>query len=240
MVHAIIPAAGRGERLGGAIRKQFLTIGGLPILVHTLAVFQASPLIDEIICVLPKEEIGFFEGLISAGSLGKIKQLLPGGLRRQDSVGEGLSYLVAGGADPNDLVAIHDGVRPLVTGPLIERVIETAREGGAAVASLPITDSLKRVSSDKIILDSFPRENIRAMQTPQVFRLGLLQEAYRIAERDRFEATDEAMLVARLGVSIRCVEGSSENIKITTAADLRMAEMILRARLDGENRGEGQ
>ncbi len=125
---------------------------------------------------------------------------------------------------------VHDGVRPLVTSQLIERVIEAAKEEGSAVAALPATDSLKQVSSDKMILKSFPRENVWAMQTPQVFRLGILMEAYRKAAQEGFEATDEAMLVEKLGLPIRCVEGSIENIKITLPPDLAMAEILLRAR----------
>lgn len=229
MVHAVIPAAGQGKRLGGNVKKQFLTLCDLPVAVHTLTAFQNSPLIDEIVCIASKEDLSFFERLISDHSLTKVTKILPGGERRQDSVWAGVSHL-GGGSDPNDLVVVHDGVRPLVTARLIEKVIEAAKEEGSAVAALPVSDSLKEVSSDKIILKSLPRENVWAMQTPQVFRLGILLEAYRSAAQEGFEATDEAMLVERLGLPIRCVEGSIENIKITTSPDLEMAEVLLRAR----------
>lgn len=232
MIHAVIPAAGRGKRLGGNVKKQFLKLCDLPVAVHTLAAFQNSPLINEIVCIASKEDLSFFERLISDHSLTKVTKILPGGERRQDSVRAGVSHL-EGRSDPDDLVVVHDGVRPLVTPRLIEKVIEAAKEGGSAVAALPVADSLKEVSSDKMILKSLPRENIWAMQTPQVFRLGILLEAYRSAAEEGFEGTDEAMLVERLGFPIRCVEGSIENIKITTSPDLATAEVLLRARESG-------
>lgn len=229
MIHAVIPAAGQGKRLGGSIKKQFLTLCDLPIAVHTLTAFQTSPLIDEIICITSKDDLSFFERLVSDHSLTKVTKILPGGERRQDSIWAGLSCL-AEWSDRNDLVVVHDGVRPLVTSQLIEKVIEAAREEGGAVAALPVTDSLKQVSSDKMILKSLPREKIWAMQTPQVFRLGILLEAYRRGAQQGLEATDEAMLVENLGWPIRCVEGSIENIKITLPPDLEIAEILLRAR----------
>lgn len=229
MIHAVIPAAGRGTRLGGKIKKQFLALQGLPVAVHTLTAFQDASLIDEIVCITSKEDLSFFERLVSDHSLTKVTKILPGGERRQDSVWAGISYLEEW-SDQNDLVVVHDGVRPLVTPQLIERVIEAAKAEGSAVAALRVTDSLKQVSSDKMILRSLPRENVWAMQTPQVFRLGILLEAYRSAAQDGFEATDEAMLVERRGVPIRCVEGSIENIKITLPPDLETAEIFLRAR----------
>jgi len=229
MIHAIIPAAGRGKRLGGDIKKQFLTLCDLPVAVHTLTAFQYAPFIDQIVCISSKEDLSFFERLVSDHSLTKVTKVLPGGERRQDSVGAGLFYL-GERCDRNDLVVVHDGVRPLVTPQLIEKVIEAAKEEGSAVAALPAADSLKQVSSDKMILKSLPRENVWMVQTPQVFRLGILIEAYRRAAQEGFEATDEAMLVEKLGLPIRCVEGSIENIKITLPPDLEMAEILLRAR----------
>lgn len=229
MIHAVIPAAGQGKRLGGSVKKQFLTLCDLPVAVHTLSAFQTSPLIDEIICVASKDDLSFFERLVSDHALTKVTKILPGGERRQDSVWAGLSYLGEWN-DRNDLVVVHDGVRPLVTSQLIERVIDAAHEAGGAVAALPLTDSLKQVSSDKMILKSVPRENLWTMQTPQVFRLGILLEAYRRGAKEGLEATDEAMLVENLGLPVRCVQGANDNIKITLPPDLEMAEILLRAR----------
>jgi 2-C-methyl-D-erythritol 4-phosphate cytidylyltransferase len=229
MIHAVIPAAGQGKRLGGTIKKQFMTLCDLPIAIHTLTAFQNSPLIDEIVCISSKEDLPLFERLISDHSLTKVTKILPGGERRQDSVWAGVSHL-GERSDLNDLVVVHDGVRPLITPRLIEKVIDVAKREGCGVMAIPVTDSLKQVSSDKMILKSLPRKNVWAMQTPQVFRLGILLEAYRRAEREGLEATDEATLVEKLGLSIRCVEGSIENLKITLPADLEIAEILLRAR----------
>lgn len=233
MTHALIPAAGRGERFGGRTKKQFLALCGLPVIVHTLTLFQNAPLIDEIVCILPKEDISYFEPFILKNRLTKVKRVIPGGGRRQDSVRAGISLLEEGN-DPDDLVLVHDGVRPLAPRLLIERVVRAAQEFGAAVAALPVSDSLKEVSTEGVIKRTLPRENVWAMQTPQVFRLGLLAQAYRRAERDHFLGTDEAALVERLGFPIHCVEGSPENIKITTPWDLKMAEWRLQ-----ERRGNG-
>ncbi len=229
MTHAVIPAAGRGERMGSRTKKQFLSLGGLPIIVHTLTVFQKSPLIDEIICVASKEDEPFLERLISRHALTKVTRVVPGGDRRQDSVQAAVDLLEEQHS-AEDIVLVHDAVRPLVTLELIERVISAARKFGGAVAALPATDSLKEVSADGFIQKSIPREKIWSMQTPQAFRLALLIEAYRKAVGDRFSGTDVAMLVERTGAPIHCVQGLGENIKITTPSDLKMAELLLAAR----------
>lgn len=229
MTHAVIPAAGRGERMGSRTKKQFLSLCGLPVIIHTLTVFQKSPLIDEIICVASKEDQSFLERLVSQHALTKVARIVPGGDRRQDSVQAAVGLLEEQ-RPLDDIVLVHDAVRPLVTLELIEQVISAAQKFGGAVAALPATDSLKEVSADGFIQKSVPREKIWSMQTPQAFRLALLIEAYRSAVRDRFSATDEAMLVERTGAPIHCVQGLSENIKITTPSDLKMAELLLSAR----------
>lgn len=230
MTHAVIPAAGRGERMGSRTKKQFLALCGLPVIIHTLAVFQKSPFIDEIICVASKEDHPFLGRLISQHALTKVKRVIPGGDRRQDSVQSAIDLLEEEQRPPDDIVLVHDGVRPLVTLELIEQVVSATQKFGGAVAALPVTDSLKEVSADHFIQKSVAREKIWSMQTPQAFRLALLSEAYREAARDRFSGTDEAMLVERIGAPIRCIQGLSENIKITTPSDLKMAELLLSAR----------
>ncbi|HZR45588.1 MAG TPA: 2-C-methyl-D-erythritol 4-phosphate cytidylyltransferase [Candidatus Manganitrophaceae bacterium] len=229
MTHAVIPAAGRGERMGSKTRKQFLALCGRPVIVHTLSIFQKSPFIDDILCVASKEDQPFLERLIAEHGLTKVKRILPGGERRQDSVQVAIEYLEREGR-PDDIVLVHDGVRPLVPPELIERVAREAYKSGGAVAALPVTDSLKEVSADGIIEKSVAREKIWSMQTPQAFRLSLLIEACRKAAGDGFYGTDEAMLVERIGVPIRCIQGSSENIKITTPSDLKIAELLLSSR----------
>ena len=242
MVYAVIPAAGRGERMGSPTKKQFLPLCGLPVIIHTLTVFQRSALVEDILCVTSKEDLRFLERLLAEHALTKVTRVLPGGERRQDSVRSAVDFLEEQG-HPDDIVMVHDGVRPLVTLSLIQEIICAAEKYGGGVAALPVTDSLKEVSADRLILKSVEREKIWSMQTPQAFRLSLLIEAYRKAARDGFRGTDEAMLVERIGAPIHCVQGSSENIKITTASDLKWAEFLLSKRdaLEKEiHRGEAR
>lgn len=230
MVFAIIPAAGRGERFGGKTKKQFHALEGVPLLIHTLTVFQMSSLVDEILLVVHQEDESFSEALIARYSLSKIKKVLCGGDKRQDSVCSAVVSLEEEG-HPEDIVLVHDGVRPLVSPGIIERVIAATKEYGAAVAALPVVDSLKIVSDKRLISKSVPRENLWAMQTPQGFQLGLLADAYRQATRDKFFGTDDAMLVVQMGKDVKCVEGSVENIKITTREDMNLAQLIYQERI---------
>ena len=236
-VHAVIPAAGRGERMGGKTKKQFLDLCGFPVIVHTLAVFQKSPVVDDIVCVVSKEDQSFLERLICDHALTKVKQVIAGGERRQDSVRAAVDLLEKESALEN-IVLVHDGVRPLVTPALIEQIVSCAQRFGGAVAALPVTDSLKEVSSDRIVQKSLTRENVWSMQTPQAFRLALLIEAYRKAAREDFSGTDEAMLVELIKAPIHCIPGSSENIKITTESDFKMAELLLSGRAAAEKGAE--
>lgn len=229
MIFAIVPAAGRGDRLGGETKKQFLELAGIPIFIHTLALFQKASLIDEIICVVPKEDHSDAKRLIAEYSLSKVKRLITGGAERQDSVAAAVILLEKIG-QAEDIVLVHDGVRPLATTSLISKIIEGVKEFGAAVAAYPVTDSLKEVSERRVIQRSLARDRIWAMQTPQGFRLSMLTKAYQKGAADRFKATDEAILVERLNIPIHCVIGASENIKITNAPDLKMAEFFLRNR----------
>jgi 2-C-methyl-D-erythritol 4-phosphate cytidylyltransferase len=229
MVIAIIPAAGRGERFGGKTKKQFLGLDGVPVLIHTLTVFQKSLLIDQIVPVVNREDQSFTESLIARYSLSKVKKVISGGDKRQDSVRAAIVLLEKEGR-PDDIVLVHDGVRPLVSPEIIDRVIHTTEEYGAAVAALPVVDSLKLVSTEGDLTKSIPRENVWAMQTPQGFHLGILGEAYRQAAQDDFIGTDDAMLVVQMGKSVKCVAGSAENIKITNSEDMRLAELIYRER----------
>ncbi len=227
MVHAIIVAAGVGRRAPGAVKKQFVELLGHPVIIHTLIPFQQSPVIDTLVCVIAKEDIPFFNGLIPRYPLSKIETVVEGGAYRQESVAAALTFLETR-YSANDLVVVHDGVRPLVTSDLIERVVKAAAEFGGAIAALPVTDSLKEVLGHRIV-KSIPRESVWAMQTPQAFRLGLLIEAMEKAAADRFVGTDEAALVERIGAPVFCVEGFGDNIKITTSSDLKQAEILLEA-----------
>lgn len=232
MVYALIPAAGQGRRLPGAVKKQFSMLGRFPLIVHALRTFESASIVDEVCCIAPLEDLSYFEGLPVHYKLTKVRGILPGGKMRQDSVMAGMAFLEKKAQD-HDIVVVHDGARPFITVGLIERVVEEAYRWGGAVAALPLTDSLKQVSEDGMIQKSVPREGLWVMQTPQAFRKGILAQAFHEAAQNCFYGTDEASLVARVGGSIRCVEGDPENIKITSALDFKMAERILRARAEG-------
>jgi len=231
MVFVIVPAAGSGHRFGGKQKKQFLPLVGTPVLIHTLRRFQHASPTDEIVCVVPKEDLTYATQLISQYPLSKVKRILTGGRHRQDSVSGALSLLEKTGR-PDDIVLVHDAMRPLVTDRLISQIVEGVKKFGAAVAAVPVTDSLKTVSEAGDIQNSLQRDRIWAMQTPQGFRLSVLAEASRKGAADHFFATDEAMLGERLGVRIHCIEGLSGNIKVTNATDLKMAEFLLQNRKD--------
>ncbi len=217
MVHAVIVAAGDGKRFGG--KKQFVSIAGLPIIIHTLTPFFLSEVVDTVSCVIAKEDITSFETLMQGYPTMKIDRVIEGGSCRQDSVAAGVFFLEEN-YYADDLVAIHDGARPFVTSKLIQKVIGAASPFCGAAAAMPISDSLKEVSADGQILRSIPRERIWAMQTPQVFQLGVLAQALRKANADGFVGTDEVSIVERMGYPVLCVMGEKENTKITTASDL--------------------
>ncbi len=242
MVYAVIPAAGQGRRMGGRpnggvarqnnVKKQFLHLNGIPLLVHTLIPFQQSEQVARVVLVVPWDDCLAVRALVSAHALSKIISILPGGATRQDSVQVGMAFLEHV-AVPEDIVVVHDGVRPFVPPSLLARVITAACTVGGAVAALPVTDSLARVSSsNRLVQESFPRADLWAMQTPQAFRYDILRAACRKAVDDGFHGTDEVSIVTRIGQPIVCVEGSADNIKITTAADMDEADRRLREGVD--------
>jgi len=227
MVAVIVPAAGRGDRMGKTpVKKQFLHLGGLPIIVRTLLAFQNTPDVEQIVCAVAAEDISLFHSFISEHGLTKVGRVIPGGLHRQDSVGAALLALDSK-TRPDDIILVHDAVRPFVSGEVIHRVISAARQFGAAVAACPVTDSLKQVGPDRMIQKSVSREALWAVQTPQGFKMSALFAAYQKASHDGFYGTDEAALVTHFGRPVCCVEGEIDNIKITTPADLMFAERLL-------------
>lgn len=227
-VSAIIPAAGRGERMGGGLHKQFLPLKGRPILRYVLEAFERCDSIDEVILVVPQERLEFCQTEI-VGKFGfeKVRKVVPGGPRRQDSVYEGLK--VAKGAE---FVVIHDGVRPFVSPDLIARSVSCCRIYGAVVTAVRAKDTVKR-GEDGFVSRTLTREELWLAQTPQAFAYGLLLEAYRRAEEEGLSATDDASLVERLGYRVKIMEGSYDNIKITTPEDLELAEGVLSWREKG-------
>jgi 2-C-methyl-D-erythritol 4-phosphate cytidylyltransferase len=233
-VFAIIPAAGLGTRMGTAHAgqalprsKQFLELDGIPILIHTLRKFAAAPQIDSIWIAMRKAEIDGFAARLEEAALGKPVHLVEGGEHRQESVGNVLDAIPA---ESGDLVLIHDAVRPFVSQETIAGVIDQTKRYGAAIAGVPAVDTIKRVErrpEGAVVEATIPREQIVQAQTPQGFRYGLLSPILNEARIEGFQATDEASLLERAGVPVHVVMGSARNFKITTPADLELAEFFL-------------
>jgi 2-C-methyl-D-erythritol 4-phosphate cytidylyltransferase len=221
---AIIAAAGSGNRMASDRPKQFLELGGVPILLHTLKRFEQCDSIQEVIVVLPAEESAGFLSLAAKSGLRKLSKVVPGGITRADSVKRGLAAVRAATAE---IVAVHDGVRPFVTPEEIDSAVAAASESGAAVLVAPVNDTIKEVSDGKII-GTLERRGLRRALTPQCFQFAILQRAFANVDVNDPRFTDESALVERLGVEVSIVEGSPQNIKITTQEDLVIAESILK------------
>ncbi len=218
-----VPHAGRALLRS----KQFLELDGVPILIHTLRKFSEAPLVDSIWVAMRKPEIDSFAAILNRAGLHKPVHLLEGGERRQESVGNVLDALPAESAD---LVLIHDAVRPFVSQETIAGVIEQATRYGAAIAGVPAIDTIKRVErhpEGAVVEATIPREYIVQAQTPQGFRYGLLSPIFNEARAEGFHGTDEASLLERAGQAVHVVMGSARNFKITTPADLELAEFFL-------------
>ena len=210
-------------------RKQYLQVVGRPVLVHTLLKFDVCPLIDHICLVVPDGDLDFCRHrLLAGGPIKKTVQFVAGGRYRQQSVYNGLKSL----DHKNGLVAIHDGVRPLVDPLLITACIRAAETSGACAPGIPADDTIKRVSGEGTIEGTLERKGLWLIQTPQVFRYAVITEAHDRALRDGYVGTDDASLVERLGFPVTLISGSKSNIKVTTAEDLAMAAALLRAAVE--------
>jgi len=218
-IAAIIVAAGEGRRMG-AFDKVFGKLGDEPILLRATRPFQECKSIDQIVVVISGENENKCRRIITGREWSKVTDVCIGGKRRQDSVAAGLKKI-----KDYEWVVIHDGARPLVTVDLIERGLEAARETGTAAAAVPVTDTIKVVDESGMVSQTPPRQNLRAVQTPQVFRFDVIQIAH---QQDCGDVTDDASLVERLGHRVKLYEGSCDNIKITTPADLILAEVLLK------------
>jgi len=218
---AIIPAAGSGTRMKSSCPKQYLMLAGRPILIHTIAAFHRHSDIDLIIVVVPKDRVNPTSRLLDDWGLSEKAEVTAGGIRRQDSVRNGLTR-INGRAD---IVLVHDGARPLVEQQLISDCLEAAAQEGAAIAAIPVKDTLKRGSREGRITATIDRSELWQAQTPQAAIRTHLEKAFEAAEGD--DVTDEAMLLERAGYPVKLVTGSEKNIKITRPEDLAIAENIL-------------
>ena len=219
-VGAVIVAAGRSTRMGG-VDKTFAPIYGRPLVAHTLDRFESSSLIDQIVLVLAEDSLEQGRKLVEERDYEKVAHVCAGGQRRQDSVRNGLELL-----SPCDWVIVHDGARPCLDDAILQRGLDAAAECGSAVAGVPVKDTIKLVTPDQMVKDTPDRSQLWAAQTPQIFRYGLLLEAHRTCTQD---VTDDAAMVESLGHPVKMFLGSYENIKVTTADDLVIAETFLKA-----------
>lgn len=224
-VIALIPAAGAGKRMGGDRNKQYLEIGGRPILVHTLEIFERCDSVSEICLIVPEEDCAYGCEMVDGMKFTKPVKVVPGGKERQDSVRNGLNSIYH-----CDIVMVHDGVRPFVTEDILNRSIEETIRCGATVVAVPAKDTIKSVDGDMNVIETLERKRLWHVQTPQTFRYEILKDAFKKAYEDGFYGTDEAMLVERLGYKVRVVDGDYRNIKITTPDDMIIAEAILKSR----------
>jgi 2-C-methyl-D-erythritol 4-phosphate cytidylyltransferase len=223
-VIAIVPAAGSGTRMGGAVKKQFLLLHGKPIVAHTLQQFEHCPEVDEIHIAVPESAIVEMEGLVSRYRLRKVARVVVGGAKRQESVWNALRKIELRDAD---ILLVHDGVRPFIETKRIAHLVRLAKEHHAAVLAVQPKDTVRRSAGGGFFDQTLDRNALWLIQTPQAFRADVLKKAFLRAKKDRFTSTDEAALVERIGINARIVEGSYDNIKITTQEDLDLATIIL-------------
>ena len=220
-VGAIIPAAGRGKRIGASVPKQFLEIQGKPLLHHTLTVFASCKLIDYVVLVMPRADVDEMgEDWLNKYEI--VRAVVVGGEQRQDSVYNGFNSLEEG----TDIVVVHDGVRPFTTPQMITATVEAAQQHGAAITAIPVSDTVKQ-AADGFVKQTVSRDGLWRVQTPQAFQYGLLQQAFKKAKKDSYYGTDEGSLVEYLGERVKIVPGSELNIKITRKEDLVLGESLL-------------
>ena len=224
-IAALIPAAGSGVRMGGHVAKPFLQLGGREILARTLDVFERCAIIDEVWVIVAADHVSACRrGIIERYGFGKVHGLVAGGASRQESVWRGLQRV-----DTSvDLVVVHDGVRPFLTETVLQATLDCAAQHGAAVAAVPLQDTLKRVSEKGDVEATVAREKLWRIQTPQAFRRRALIAAYRQAWERGLCATDDASLLESMGHPVKVVSGLESNIKITTPEDLVLSERLLR------------
>jgi 2-C-methyl-D-erythritol 4-phosphate cytidylyltransferase len=220
----ILPAAGQGKRMGAGKNKLLLELNGIPVLMHTLRVFEQDEACRGIILAIHPQDEMEFQALVTKYQISKVIRLVPGGKERQDSI-----YNALKSVETDGIILVHDAARPFIQKEHIHRLTEMAAETGAAILGVPAKDTIKKVQ-DGAVVETVERSSLWAVQTPQAFRILLLLEAYNKAEKDHFLGTDDASLVERLNYPVAMVEGDYDNIKLTTPEDLYFAEAILKKR----------
>jgi 2-C-methyl-D-erythritol 4-phosphate cytidylyltransferase len=223
-VAALIAAAGSGRRMGRELEKQFLPLGGKPLLAHTLSRFEMAVSVDCVVVVVPPGRETFCRhAIVEAEGFRKVTHVVAGAETRQRSVMTGFGCLDEG----IDIVVVHDGARPFVTPELIEAAIAAARRVGCAIAAIPESDTLKRVATTGLVQETLDRQHLWRAQTPQAFQRPILRGALEYAGRQRLDVTDEAALVEALALPVQIIPGSIWNFKITSPDDLQLAELVV-------------
>ena len=221
-VSAVIAAAGSGSRMKSSVNKQFLLLDGIPVLAHTLKVFQNAEIIDEIVIVASEKELLSIGELVDKYNITKVKSITKGGATRQESVKCGLEKI------SGSRVLIHDGARPFVTIKQIEEVAQKLLYCSAAAVGVKVKDTIKRVNKDNVIVETLDREELVQIQTPQGFVSDVIIDAHNRAEKEGILVTDDCALAEYMGIDVYVVEGSSRNIKITVPEDLEIGEAFLK------------
>ncbi len=225
---AIIVAAGSSQRMG--FDKLTADLNGKPVVAYSLLAFQQSLSVNRIVVVTKEDRIAEFEALGRDYGIKKLTNVVAGGSERHLSVNNGI---LAGNPEPTDYLAVHDGARPLVTVAAIEACLEIAKRNGASACAVPVSDTLKRATLDGVVIGSLERDNLWAMQTPQIFLASVLQHAYRQVIRVGETVTDEVSAVQKLGVSVVLLRNEEANFKITVPRDLELARLVLTSRQPG-------
>lgn len=229
-VTVLIPAAGSGRRLGGRTPKQFLPLGGIPMLARTLLIFEHEPLVDEVVVAAAPDQVEATWDLVRRHGCHKVTRVVEGGEERQDSVRRALAAV----ASRPRIVAVHDAARPLLPSDRLRGILLAAAEQQALVMAVPVTDTVKRAAASggglPVVTETLPRAELWAAQTPQVFSAHLLSRALEQANLDGFRGTDDAAVVERLGVQVAIFPGAPDNIKVTRPEDFTAAEALLAAR----------
>lgn len=220
----ILPSAGLGKRMGAGKNKLLLELNGIPVLIHTIRVFEADENCKGIILAINPQDEGEFEVLLEKYRIKKVSGLVPGGQERQHSIYNALKTVNSDG-----IILVHDAARPFIQQEHIRRLVDKALVTGAAIIGVPAKDTMKMASAGNVT-ETVERSSLWAVQTPQAFRISLLKEAYKQADRDGFVGTDDSSLVERLPHPVAIVEGDYDNIKLTTPEDLFFAEAIMKKR----------
>lgn len=220
----VIPAAGQGKRMGAGRNKLLLTLEGIPVLIHTLMVFEEDEECGGIVLAIHPDDEQPFKQLLAEYGIRKVTHYVHGGKERQDSVYGGVKVLPTDG-----IVLVHDGARPFIKKETIHELVKAAEKDGAAIAAVPVKDTIKK-AEDLQVTETIERSSLWAVQTPQAFRISVLRKAHEQAAKNEFLGTDDASLVERLPHKVVIIEGDYDNIKLTTPEDVYFAEAILKKR----------